>query len=658
MATEEKKIKFTGDASGLISEMQKITNRAKEINSEIAREATKYSNSSREQFSYAQGKISSVERNVNLDYQQRKYAIDNTYATGIRGANTPEEKSKVEQMRKNQMLELKKERDAEKIQLQTLKDILGAIKDSSKQEIAENKKAVEQNVKEYERALKRGDTSGYSDEEKMKLSYQKSLLDEGKAKQVTEKGGWLETFKGVLAAEAVKSIIAGFGNVAKGVVGAESGEKMLSAALRAVPWGGDFASSVYERHIDQQLKAQKETFKLESYVGKGKTPYSYNLADTWEEQDLTSNLPNAATPYGASGLVPLTPIVQQQMKELSAQAKDKVNQKVLVKTKTGRSVWEELGYSNPEAAAFAGQFSQASGGKYNNFNETYKLAAISRGKFGGDTSALMGMASTNRLTQGELVEQVGSVIKALQSKGEIGEGKGNYALNNVINTQNQLVSSLSTQKEFISRDALMRTQLNLGDLGGGWGLNDPRQMQNIMSLNGMMTGGNDYMQAMQYGALKKMNPNADMYSMYEMRQQGLAGDKGFDYLKTMIDQAKASGGDDKQLAMYMSAGIPELKGMPVETIRKLLNVKDLNKETAKQNLSPEEYDALTKEGISRTTYKEKDIAEISNSFEKGATDGVIKAAEIFARTVVEKIDAVMNDKGYYTAKENHTVNKP
>jgi len=35
-----------------------------------------------------------------------------------------------------------------------------------------------------------------------------------------------------------------------------------------------------------------------------------------------------------------------------------------------------------------------------------------------------------------------------------------------------------------------------------------------------------------------------------------------------------------------------------------------------------------------------------------------KAAEIFARTVVEKIDAVMNDKGYYTAKENHTVNKP
>ena len=143
MATEEKKIKFTGDASGLISEMQKITNRAKEINSEIAREATKYSNSSREQFSYAQGKIYSVERNVNLDYQQRKYAIDNTYAAGIRGANTPEEKSKVEQMRKNQMLELKKERDAEKIQLQTLKDILGAIKDSSKQEIAENKKAVE-----------------------------------------------------------------------------------------------------------------------------------------------------------------------------------------------------------------------------------------------------------------------------------------------------------------------------------------------------------------------------------------------------------------------------------------------------------------------------------------------------------------------------------
>jgi hypothetical protein len=650
MATEEKKIKFTGDASGLISEMQKITNRAKSMSAEIFNDATKYSNNSNRQFGFVQDTISSKERDLNLRYQQTKYSANDYYVNKIKSANTPEEKSKVEQMRKNQMLELKKERDAEKIQLQTLKDILGAIKDSSKQEIAENKKAVEQNVKEYERALKRGDTSGYSDEEKMKLSYQKSLLDEGKAKQVTEKGGWLETFKGVLAAEAVKSIMAGFGNAAKGVVGAESGEKMLSAALRAVPWGGDFASSVYERHIDQQLKAQKETFKLESYVGKGKTPYSYNLADTWEEQDVLSNIPSSVNNYGATMGIPN--MVESQIEE--HRKKKKTNTTALVKTKTGRSVWEELGYSNPDRDAFALQFAQSSGGKYNDFKEAYKLAAISRGKFGGDTSALMGMASTNRLTQGELVEQVGSVIKALQSKGEIGEGKSNYALNNVINTQNQLVSSLSTQKEFISRDALMRTQLNLGDLGGGWGLNDPRQMQNIMSLNGMMTGGNDYMQAMQYGALKKMNPNADMYSMYEMRQQGLAGDKGFDYLKTMIDQAKASGGDDKQLAMYMSAGIPELKGMPVETIRKLLNVKDLNKETAKQNLSPEEYDALTKEGISRTTYKEKDIAEISNSFEKGATDGVIKAAEIFARTVVEKIDAVMNDKGYYTAKENIT----
>lgn len=651
MATEEKKIKFTGDASGLISEMQKITNRAKSMSAEIFNDATKYSNNSNRQFGFVQDTISSKERDLNLRYQQTKYSADDYYVDKIKSTNTPEEKSKVEQMRKNQMLELKKERDAEKIQIQTLKDILGAIKDSSKQEIAENKKAVEQNVKEYERALKRGDTSSYSDEEKMKLSYQKSLLDDGKAKQVSEKGGWIETFKGVLAAEAVKSIIVGFGNAAKGVVGAESGEKMLSAALRAVPWGGDFASSVYERHIDQQLKAQKETFKLESYVGKGKMPYSYNLADTWEEQDIKGKVPAMATNMSGQ---PLLPTVEQQMRELSAQAKDKINQKVLVKTKTGRSVWEELGYSNPEAAAFAGQFAQASGGKYNNFDNTYKLAAISRGKFGGDTSALMGMANTNRLTQGELVEQVGSVIKALQSKGEIGEGKGNYALNNMINTQNQLVSSLSTQKEFISRDALTRMQLNLSDLGGGWGINDPRQAQNMMSLNSMMTGGNDYMQAMQYGALKKMNPNADMYSMYETRQQGLAGDKNFDYLKAMIDQAKASGSDDKQLAMYMSAGIPELKGMPIETIRKLLSIKDLNKETAKQNLTEEEYASLTNEGISRTTYKEKDIAEISNSFEKGATDGVIKAAEIFARTVVEKIDAVMNDKGYYAPKENRT----
>ena len=652
MATEEKKIKFSGDASGLISEFQKIANEAKRTNESIIGDATKYSGKSGEQFSYAKSQINAIQRGAEIDYSTRKREIEVEYQNSIKRAKTEIDKEKIENTRKSQIESLKTGKYQDETQVSLLKNILETLKDTSKQEIAENKKAVEQNVKEYERAAKRGDLSGYTDEQKMKLAYQSELLKSDKDKDSKQGRGWVDVFKGVLAADIVKQVL----GAAKGVMLADTGEQMMSQSMRAIPVIGDATASIYEKHINQQIKQEQARYSFEAYRGTNKLA-GLGKNDRYEDEygyilDPTKAMETAALEpsmnVGGFGVDASTVGAARFWN-----SPDKKNAlKKYVWGKTGsklveeRNPWEELGYDNAEAYGFAGQISQASGGRYKG-GGAYYLAALSQGKFGGDTSMLMGAAQTNRLTKGDMVTEVASIVKTLESNNMIGDKQGNYALVNFMTANNQLINSLSQQKEYINRTDIVKAQLSLNQLGGGFSMNDPRSAQNALSLNGMLTGGNEYMQAMQYGAISNMSPGMSFNKMYRIRKEGMAGANNMDYLNSMIKMMKSGGADKETLATYLSeAGV--LGDMPIDTIERLIGTKgDITKASAKEALG-DDYDKWFKGGAGRTTQNLKDSAEIANAFAKGAVDGVVKAGEKFAETVSHKIDSLLaSEKAKY-----------
>ena len=245
----------------------------------------------------------------------------------------------------------------------------------------------------------------------------------------------------------------------------------------------------------------------------------------------------------------------------------------------------------------------------------------------------------------------------LESRGLIGGEQGNYQLVNYLSASNQLVSSLSNQVERVDRGTLNSSMMAMANLGGGWNFNDPRFAQNFMAANSFISSGNEYMQAYQYGALDKVMPGSNFYDKWKTRREGLGGKRGMDLLASMIGEARGYGSKEN---VIMGLGETEyFKDMPADTLEKLLNLESVSKESVVSAIGQADYDRYIAEGANWTTQNLKDSAQIADAFAKGATDGVVKAGELFAKTVADKIDEVIDEKKMYskTKKENSTQAK-
>lgn len=287
--SEEKKVKFSGDVSGLTSAFQKLREQAKQINKDLAADAAKYSDNTKEQIKYIEDEIRAIGRRNAAEKKSRQEAIRGTYDEKINSTNVPYLKDNLKKQKQSELLGVQREFGKSAEQTRLLKELLEETKKSARHQILTDK---EKAAKESE-AILADKTSVFSPEEKLKAGLIADQLKKGEDKSAKKKDkdeSNTSAFMRALSGErAIRSLDTALGatvgatsregvvklgvNMAGGVIEA------VTASLKALPIIGLLGGAAgvvakqfgegYERHIGEKNQYESSKFSLGALTSGG-----------------------------------------------------------------------------------------------------------------------------------------------------------------------------------------------------------------------------------------------------------------------------------------------------------------------------------------------------------------------------------------------------
>lgn len=147
MSTTSRKIAFEVDGSGVLSTFQRIQSSAQDLARDMMKGATQYSSSGKEQLRYIEEQIHAIERRNKLDKQRETFSAKETRASDL-SKNGPS--SSVEDSFKKQIAQINDDSQQNDIQVQLLREIVDTIKVQSREEIANDRQAVVDQIQSTE----------------------------------------------------------------------------------------------------------------------------------------------------------------------------------------------------------------------------------------------------------------------------------------------------------------------------------------------------------------------------------------------------------------------------------------------------------------------------------------------------------------------------
>lgn len=134
----ETRTKVTVDDSGIDSFFQRIKRDSDELGREMIQASRKYSSSSREVLKDIEDQISAIERRNKLDAEFQKAKLVRQHESGAVSPEQFREKAS----------EIRRGTEEDKIQISLLREMIDTIKQTAKEEIREDRKAVEEQIKQ------------------------------------------------------------------------------------------------------------------------------------------------------------------------------------------------------------------------------------------------------------------------------------------------------------------------------------------------------------------------------------------------------------------------------------------------------------------------------------------------------------------------------
>lgn len=274
--SNEKKIGFKGDVSGFLSELTKANQQVKDYYNNSIQNATKLSNSTQQQTEYIKLQTKATESRIQAlkkeqetliqTFELEKQRIKNQQASGTLTAEQAKSQIKSASGTLNSQL---REGDLRIKDLDKVVELLRGVKDeisiAAMKEIAENKRGVLEQLKEFKKVSPDKLFEKYSPEEVMKLQKQQELLKADSPEKKKEQS----IFGAILGAEMVKSLASKINQVGTAMSGAQSGEQFLADALKAIPIVGGLIGGMVGRHQEESYKAQVGTNRLRGRAGRG-----------------------------------------------------------------------------------------------------------------------------------------------------------------------------------------------------------------------------------------------------------------------------------------------------------------------------------------------------------------------------------------------------
>lgn len=728
--SEEKKVKFSGDVSGLTSAFQKLRDQAKQINKDLAADAAKHSESTKEQIKYIEDEIRAIGRRNAADKKSRQEAIRGSYDDKINSTNIPYLKDNLKKQKQNELLGVQKEYNKTTEQTRLLKELLEETKKSARHQILSDK---EKAARESETIL--ADKTGvFSPEEKLRAGLIADQLKKGeekpkkKDKEESTTSAFMRAFSGE---RAIRSLDTALGatvgansregvvkmglNIAGGVINS------ISTGLKSIPLlallGGatdvaakNFAEG-YERHVGEKHAYEQSKFSLGALTDRGsdllqkrsamllgleseprksqQQIYNESLrakkgtAGHVVEQGFMAPIGEAINgligkrgygDYGVpSDFLPegMSQEEWNKIGEEDRRIKKEESRRGAAKIaneKRIRDLENDLKSSDPNRVAFAKRqlrYEQEERSKINGQGVLIPSALEKMGVtqpqfFDSQKQILRGSNSANNLGTRTLTQLglergygVDAGVMNARTAMEMVSGETNYtkivgtleqlkkispanntALTKFIEAQTNFIGLSMKQNQKINQDVTTNRILSLDKLGGSFRFNDPRFMEGVGKINDMITNpSNDFKQAASFSILRDtLGPNAGITDLLKTQQQGFGGASGGKLLQGWIDMSKRSGDKQSQILALSSAG-----GFSIEEAEKLLNYQ--NQDFSK--MKGVDLNKILGRAEGFTTQLDKDSALISSAFVTGATDGIVKVAELFGTKLKDLMETYL-----------------
>lgn len=462
------RVRFSVDSSELATAFQRIKFDAEEMGRMMIQDARKYSTSSKEVLSSIEDQIKALERRNKVGFEEGKSRIETRFQSGA-----------IDKKRYGEEISgLKRGSDEEKLQTKLLREMIETIRHTSKEEIREDRKGVEERIRKS-RTVDQLAPEGNA-EKLLKETLQRGVLGEiGKSER--EERGWGvgrnlamgisgvtgadNEVKGVLS--AVNSLgaagAAGIGGAAGGVVGG-----LIGSVLGTVRRGLEAAERIESARsgmVGMTGKKMPDSWfnRIQGFAD----PYSMGLS--------YSDLLIGMTEYGSSNISTI-----QRGSSIGAMRAEKgfrVGRGALAGlAKTQRGTGEDVDIT------------------------TNRLLSV--------ISTMTGNEAASRAYLGEYLSILTEInTKQLQVLGSVDSG---------VNTK--MIAALSRE---------------------GGGFENPEVLRQVMGAvhTGLIQSQTPQMEALQYHTLSRIAPNASLWELRKMKEDPFSSDYFPQFLQNIISMS-------------------------------------------------------------------------------------------------------------------------
>ncbi len=237
----DKRIQFSGVDTGVASMMQRLRQDAKSMGSDMISDARKYSQQAKEQLAFIEMQIRALEKRNKLSKEETIQRMS--------VGKTPAEISKIS-------ANVAANYSGREFETKLLRELIDTIKLTAKEQIAEDRKQVEQQVRAFTQ-----NPSQFSPEDQLRLGYQRELLQPEGGKK---KGIMGDVFMGTFLANALQQTLSKIASVSQ----SRDDEQAVNQLLGAIPVAGGLLEAIYGREREEQLQYGVATSRLFGMSGK------------------------------------------------------------------------------------------------------------------------------------------------------------------------------------------------------------------------------------------------------------------------------------------------------------------------------------------------------------------------------------------------------
>lgn len=579
----ERKVTFTGVDSGVSNMMARFREDSKQLTNELIRDAQQYSNTSREQVQYIEEQIRAIERRNRVDVQGQRVIAERQRESG----------TITQEQYQQQVSQIGVTQRSDDLQIALLRELIDTVRTTAREEIKEDRKGVQDQIREFQRREGKGDLGAYSDEELFKIRYQQDLLGMGSQDQPGARGG--SVFGGVLGANLVNRL----GGLVQQVPQAQTQLDLLRPAIGiASAAGGATLGTLADVFTAGQSEFQIIGAELGEQVGQFYAEALMRTLTSREALNVASLRLRAITGRGG---------------EFSG---------------AGALGLPNLGLDRIQEAELASRVAGIIGTSRGLAGQTYDFQALQTG-FGFDEGTVARRFALERLGQANTAVEISRIFQIAQQQGFF-RGGDQTTFIDLIRNQTSLIEQFSQTATMVDPNQATRTLLEFNRIGGMFATRDPRSMQLIGGINQSLANPqNQFTQAANYQVLRRLDPSASLFDLMRMQQQGLQT-PGF--LRGVIgDVTRMGGGEDFQRLMLSQ----RLQGVPLDAIDTLFRQRGRLDEVSDEDLMGITGDVgmVRRRAAENVTRLTRDRAEITNAFIDGSIEGVTTVAQKFGEEI-------------------------